>query len=157
MGLCWQIQQDGPDFHPFWSFSALCGESHSSPRIHDIYLSSVFWVYHGVFYYWLCLDKASNRRCPEDLPIRCPNTLDWLLSIWRSSSSTPSSLWISQSYREGWACPPFGGNSFQIFMMLFFWSLLRGYDHRWGLGCRLTNFLGSASPPAPALLWLIQS
>lgn len=43
-----------------------------------------------------CVRKTSKGRCWGGILIRCLNTLNWLISTWRSSSSIRNSLWMSE-------------------------------------------------------------
>ncbi|MEQ2287944.1 hypothetical protein AMECASPLE_017959 [Ameca splendens] len=42
--------------------------------------------------------NASRGRCPVGIRYRCPSHLNWLLSTWRSSSSTPSPLRMAELF-----------------------------------------------------------
>lgn len=84
--------------------------------------------------------------------IRGPNHLNWLLSTWRSSGSTPSSLQMSQllSLRVS---PATLGRKLTLLVsaVSFFWSLPKTHDHRWGLertSTGKTKVLPSGSAPS---------
>ena len=40
--------------------------------------------------------NTSRGRRPGGIRYRCPSNLSWLLSMWRSSSSTPISSWMTE-------------------------------------------------------------
>ena len=96
----------------------------------------------------------SPWRCPGDILTRCLNHLNWLLSTWRSNSSTLSfsrmselltlSLWLSSATLQGKLI------SAACIRELILSSLPRAHDHRWKLGCRLTCKL-KALPSGSAL------
>jgi len=107
----------------------------------------------------LCFQEASEsdaRTTPADYFRR-----KGLAARLQAPAWCPSSI----PYLSGWAQPPYGGNSFQplVFATLFFRSLPKVCDHRWGLERRPTSKLralpfGSAlssprrSGTAPVLL-----
>lgn len=49
---------------------------------------------------------ASKQRHPGSIPNKCPNHLNWLLSMHRSNSSTPSSLWMTKLLILSWTLSP---------------------------------------------------
>lgn len=60
-----------------------------------------------------CAWKTSNGRCPGGILIRCPNLFNWLLSMCRRSSSTPSFLHMSELHTLAQLLHK--GNLFQIY------------------------------------------
>lgn len=96
----WQeTQQGSPDIPLAGPFPAPPGGSPEIPRPYEIYNPfSMFWVW---------LQTPTSWMCPEGIPIRCPNHLNWILSTWRSSSCTLRFPWMSElsnlSLRLSWA------------------------------------------------------
>lgn len=78
----------------FYGFSPPWG-SYSIPMPDEIYsISSLLPV--G------CVQKASIGRHSRSILIRYLNHLNWLLLTWKSSSCTPSSLWMSHRGNSFW-------------------------------------------------------
>ena len=112
-----QPEQGSPDF-PLLSHVPRTAERHSP--------SSVSWVFLG---------PSTGGMCPERLTreggilTRCQNHLIWLLSARRCRGSTPSSSWMAEcrtlSINTCRVAGPLGTN-------LFFRSLPKACDHRWG-------------------------
>ncbi|MEQ2248997.1 hypothetical protein ILYODFUR_024886 [Ilyodon furcidens] len=43
-----------------------------------------------------CLEQLLKEASIGGIQYRCPSHLKWLLSMWRGSSSTPSSSWVAE-------------------------------------------------------------
>lgn len=67
-------------------------------------------------------------------PRRCPNKLNWVISMWRSSGSQMTEL-LTMSLRESLATLSF---LLLVSKTSFFQPRPTARDHRWGKECRLT-------------------
>ena len=73
---------------------ALPGGSKAFPGLEWLSHSSMSWVFLGVSF-WRGMLRTHLRKEPRVHP-RCPSHLSWLLLMWRSSSSTPSSSQVTE-------------------------------------------------------------
>lgn len=72
------------------------GTAEAFPSQPRHYLSSVCFFYPGAFSQFGHAQKNLPRMGPGGILVRCPNRLNWLLSIWRSSGSNVSPSQITE-------------------------------------------------------------
>lgn len=106
---------------------------------------SVLWVYPSVSTSWMWLENP-QRKAARRILNRHPNHLSWLLLMWRSSGSTPSSLRMSELLTlSGRARLLFKGSSFRALVSdhSLFQSLHKAQDHGWELELVLSRYQNS--------------